>query len=96
MYGFGAEGAAGALVDELATVVAGVSLLIWGGGGLAGGSLALIMTEKSRYINMYVNFLKKGLFFLPWWTCGLVSLRSGSMVCGGIWLIKRHLRQSGG
>ena len=46
MYGFGAEGAAGALVDELATVVAGVSLLIWGGGGLAGGSLALIMTKN--------------------------------------------------
>ena len=62
MYGFGAEGAAGALVAELATVVAGVSLLIWGGGGLAGGSLALIMAKKSRYINMYVNFSKKGLF----------------------------------
>ena len=46
MYGFGAEGAAGALVDELATVVAGVSLLIWGGGGLAGGSLALMMAKN--------------------------------------------------
>ena len=95
MYGFGAEGAAGALVDELATVVAGVSLLIWGGGGLAGGSLALKMTKIIVFENVR-NFSKKGLFFLPWWTCGLVSLRGGSMVCGGIWLIKRHLRQAGG
>ena len=63
MYGFGAEGAAGALVDELATVVAGVSLLIWGGGGLAGGSLALIMAKKSRYIKHVRKFFKKGPIF---------------------------------
>ena len=62
MYGFGAEGAAGALVAELATVVAGVSLLIWGGGGLAGGSLALIMTKIIVFENVR-KFSKKGLFF---------------------------------
>ena len=82
MYGFGAEGAAGALVDELATVVAGVSLLIWGGGGLAGGSLALKMTKIIVFENVR-NFSKKGLIYYLGGRVGWSPSEAGVWCAGG-------------
>ena len=83
MYGFGAVGAAGALVDELATVVAGVSLLIWGGGGLAGGSLALMMGKKIIVFEHVRKVSKKGLCYYLGGREGWSPSEAGVWCAGG-------------
>ena len=83
MYGFGAEGAAGALVAELATVAAGVSLLIWGGGGLAGGSLALIMAKIIVFENVRKFFKKGDTFYYLGGRVGWSPSEAGVWCAGG-------------